>query len=765
MLVLLPVLVIVAAVLACLTSRWRTDARGAFLVVNLLGGAIVLVSSELLGAATLLGAAQVVGVWGVALILASLLLWRQRPYVSLKLAIPEDGFVRCAVGAVLLLLTVTAAFAWLGPPNTYDGMLYHLPRVMHWRQQGSLAFYPTPVLPQLHHPPFSELVMLHTVLLSGGTSFVNLVSWWYFLACIVGVSVIARELGCDARGQAGAALVAATLPIAILQASGPKNDLVLSFWLICLAWLLLQQQRQPTTASAALAGLALGLAMVTKGSAAVFAAPMLGLGVLIQIWTRPSRMVQVLAHSLIIGAVGVACFAPHGLRNFQLYGSPLGPPFDGPTPAFAYQSTAQDPALLASGMLRNVATQLGTPWDAVNNALVGAVRSIHSALGISVDDPRITWGQRTFYVVAMRGLQEESAPNPIHVVLILVSTLAGALTWRRLDARTRWLLLSLTLTFLVYSALIKWQPATTRFQLPLLLLWAPLLAVLIRSCSAKMLAPLAALVFVGALAALIDNRWRPIAGELSIVSGDRSALALGLQAGRREQYEQAAELIQATGCARIALEMEWDQVEYPWWWLLPNATFEHANVRNVSAGLAAPNRAAEPPCAAISQRAAAIETLRIRGGDLDAALSLDAVTVYLPSGQVTRAAVRYSAAYVGDIPETWAPDATLSYSITITNTGTEIWGLSPRYELSGSFGHESDEPHVDWETERRVTIPGPVNPGQSVTAQMELQAPSKPGGYTIRHRLVREGSPWFSQIHRTDVTVQAPRQPRRQGRS
>jgi hypothetical protein len=66
---------------------------------------------------------------------------------------------------------------------------------------------------------------------------------------------------------------------------------------------------------------------------------------------------------------------------------------------------------------------------------------------------------------------------------------------------------------------------------------------------------------------------------------------------------------------------------------------------------------------------------------------------------------------------------------------------------------------VVWNGER-TTLPGQVRPGQSVTLQATLKAPSTPGSYTLKWDLVHEGVTWFSQknVPTKDqaVTVRSP---------
>ncbi len=74
-------------------------------------------------------------------------------------------------------------------------MSYHLARVAHWGQNHTVAFYPTHIVRQLYQPPWAEYAMLHLYILAGGDRLANLVQWVAMAVSLVGVSVIARQLG------------------------------------------------------------------------------------------------------------------------------------------------------------------------------------------------------------------------------------------------------------------------------------------------------------------------------------------------------------------------------------------------------------------------------------------------------------------------------------------------------------------------------------------------------------------------------------------
>jgi len=58
-----------------------------------------------------------------------------------------------------------------------------------------------------------------------------------------------------------------------------------------------------------------------------------------------------------------------------------------------------------------------------------------------------------------------------------------------------------------------------------------------------------------------------------------------------------------------------------------------------------------------------------------------------------------------------------------------------------------------WATDQRFALPNDLLPGASTTFTVSVTAPTAAGPYVLRHRMVKEGVAWFSQIQKTNVTV------------
>src|SRR2546428_338996 len=388
--------------------------RRTLLVTAVLAGTAITLWTELLGSLGALSSNSLLAVWllaSAAVVLVALKRRRSAPF-SINISTSE----RLLVGGVGVVLATTALVAVSAPPNTSDAMSYHLPRVMHWLQNGSLAAYPTHVLLQIKSPPGAEYLMLNLVALAGNDHLVNLVQWAAFLATIVAVSFVAALLGGNRIAQVLAAILFATLPIAILEASGSKNDVVTSLWIVSLAAFVLLFRRQAGLASAVLVGLATGLALLTRPTAYVYAAPLL-------VWflalAARNGLRRGAAYVVVAALAALLLNGSYYKTNIRTLGSPLGPSYEQTASGVdKYTNSLLGPRAFASNVVRNAALHLSFPVDGVNSAVERTVAKIHQILGISENDTRTTWRGTTFSVP--RGPQrrfEDRAPNTLHFLL------------------------------------------------------------------------------------------------------------------------------------------------------------------------------------------------------------------------------------------------------------------------------------------------------------------------------------------------------------
>jgi len=128
------------------------------------------------------------------------------------------------LAAVVAVFGILGAIGWLYPPNNGDSMVYHLARVEHWVQNGSVAPYAAQYLAQIELSPLHEYNLANLHLLLGSDRLDGYVQLLAAVVSVVGVSEMARLLGGSRWVQVAAAVLCVTIPSGILEATSTENN-------------------------------------------------------------------------------------------------------------------------------------------------------------------------------------------------------------------------------------------------------------------------------------------------------------------------------------------------------------------------------------------------------------------------------------------------------------------------------------------------------------------------------------------------------------
>ncbi len=576
-------------------SCWRLRAMNTAVV----WGVIVALSTEGLSAFGILTRGWVSAVWvAIVLVILGLLGWRtlkeghdQRPVAKSDDPIPRT--YRLAIWAVGLVVALTGFVAFIAPPNTWDSMAYHMARVAHWIQNGTVRHYPTIYLPQLYHPPWAEFAITHLQILSDSDRFANSIQWLSMVGSVFGVSLIAKLLGADCRAQVFASVLAATIPMGILQASSTQNDFVVAFWLVCFVAYTLrivtnrsEQESQGVVAWEPVlgAGASLGLALLTKGTAYIYSAPFVVWLTLIMVKRCPWGALRV---GLVMGSLVLLLNGGHFLRNTQLFGAPLASGEE------SYMNEMYTPAVFVSNVMRNVSLHMGTPFQMINIAEEEAVLWLHDALGVAANDPRSSgWMGTTEFTIREMNTFEDSAGNLFHAATIIVS-IAAFMFHKSLRAKQHVVgyLVSVCVTFMLFNVLLKWQPWHSRLHLPLFVLFAPFVAIAISQWRTRLVTYIMAFLLVGSLPWVLANQTRllvPVFKQRKsiLIESRLDQYFEGNAISMKEPYLGAAAFVQERNLQDIGLMLPYDPFEYQLWVILKqgrtDVRLEHIEVKNVS---------------------------------------------------------------------------------------------------------------------------------------------------------------------------------------
>jgi 4-amino-4-deoxy-L-arabinose transferase-like glycosyltransferase len=593
---------------------WRSAALSSAVVWGLLLSTI----TELLSIFTLLTLGWILGLWGLAsIVLCSICIVsikKSEPIIHLKITKgPISLFSISLLLCTIFIVTIVGLIAFIAPPNTVDSMDYHMSRVVHWIQNHSIAFYPTQIERQLYLKPWAEFAITHLQILSGGDRFANLVQWFSMVGSILGVSLIAKQFGANTPVQLFAAIVSATIPMGILQASSTQNDYVVSFWLVCLVYYLILLKKQPGYPHALAAGASLGLAIFTKPTAYIYAAPFLIWFGLSQLKTLRWRVLQ-LAMTIVI--VALLINLGHYIRNFDLYGHPLGlvegeEKRNGSGIKLKVSNDIFTFSAITSNAIRNLGLHTGTPFLRVSDFTERGIRFLHRFLGIEVDDSRTTFPtfrNNKFYLPGFN-FHEDTAGNFIHLILIFVSVVLFFIRgWKRESHELINYGVAVIAAFLLFCLYLKWEIWNSRYHLPLFVLWSPFIAVaLSRILKQEITNFIAIFLLFSALPWVMCNQTRPLFTIIkdtktpyitmkyrvsytngSIFNTSRIDQYFFNNPGSKSHYIEATDFLKSQKCSHIGLYMDnWSAWEYQLWVLLQennthSVRIEHVNVKKNS---------------------------------------------------------------------------------------------------------------------------------------------------------------------------------------
>lgn len=589
--------------------------RLTFIKTCIIYGCLIVFSTEFLSLSRSLDFIHIASLWFIASLASSLVLWSRYRRLSnnenFKFNFETlDRASQLSILFTIAIVSISLLTALIAPPNNWDSMTYHMPRVMHWIQNRTVAHYPTHNLRQISFLPGAAYIVTHLQILSGSDRFANCVQWLAFVGSIFGVSLITKRLVGE-QAQWISLLLCASIPMAIAQSITTQIDLVTSFWLVSFTYFLLLTNFKSNlfwiTGS-------LGLALVTKPTAIIFSIPLfLVFGLLV---FRKSFSQNLGGWKSFLNTVGICSIVGFGsltlpiwnwVRNAQTLGQFLG--IDTGT-----RSELHSLPEFLSVFLKNLSLNLPIP------GLRQVIIFIHEHIlkidvnksALTFGDPVISFSTEKTSPLNLLFPMEDTVANPIHLILGVISVLYLLnVCFRRRNQKIAYLLflLSAIVTdYLLYCYLLKWQPWGNRLLLPLFILQTPIisyyfichLSVKYNKLSIKLVGIIGIIAILYTLTP-IRHPLIPLPNWSSYLSSQQSESIVLLP--RQQIYFSGSlkyldftyrkivnTVVDRDHCHTIGLISGDDDWEYPLWVLFNEKTsgdfrLKHVNVKNESAKL------------------------------------------------------------------------------------------------------------------------------------------------------------------------------------
>lgn len=471
------------------------------------------------------------------------------------------------LGYLILTVVIFAPLLLIAlyyPPNNWDSMTYHLPRVEHWIQNKNIAFYATNNSRQLFLSPMAEYVILHWRILLGEDNLVNLVQYVSMILSVLTATLIVKKWKGNKMTELLAATLVATIPMGIMQSTSTQNDYVTAFFAIASLYFYLKND-------ILLLAISIGLGIFTKSTFIIFVLP-LGLYWFITWLKRDSHGVGKIVCLILFFIILI-----NGLqwyRNYQYFGSMFGDKVL--SEAMFNKSLA--PKYMFSNIIRNFGTQIGLPIKKYNDSVDNFVEDIHFKLGIKSNDIVNTWYSEKYNT--QFSINEDLSGNIIIFILFFVSGVV--LIIKKYSVWPTYLFI--LLGWLLFSILLKWQPWHSRLELPFFVLACPIVGFVLDKYIANKYVSMVVLVLMILMSFVfvvgycpvkmlnedtdtISNR--PIIEDLFLFRKTRYERFLS-ESIYNGKYHEISREIYKIGIKDIIFDLGSDSREYPLWYSFRN---------------------------------------------------------------------------------------------------------------------------------------------------------------------------------------------------
>ncbi len=563
--------------------------RSALLFTCLIQGFLVFLSTEILSLFQAITANHILFFWIISFVLSSATLFILcnknfpsfvrfilSPFINLRtylksqpLSLQEISLIVCMI-ALLILIGLTALIA---PPNNWDSMTYHMPRVAHWIQNQTLGIYTTNIARQLAILPFAEYLILHWQILTGSDLFANFVQFLSMIGCLIGVSLICKLFNADRFTQLLSSVLCLTIPMGILQSSSTQNDIVSAFYGICFLSFMLLEKKEFKNKYLIPLIISLGLATFTKSSSFAYLLPFF---LLFTFASFKKNKTKSFLPIILLLTTAILINAGHAFRCSKLDKSI--------TDKTSYKLIKPGKFGIAptlSNALKNIRVHLATPSLKINTFIENGIITIHKFLDIEVNDPDLTYSPDKKFYIKMP-FHEDHAGNLLHTLLITVCLFLFIISKQNKSIKElNSYLTGLLLGFILFVTFCKWQPWISRLQLPLFIFSVPFIAIMLSRMKRNILLVLAILFVIASLPWVLKNESRNLIGRNNIFSLKRSSLYFKNRPPLEPSYVKTVSYLSENKINKIGILCSEDDWEYPLWPLLTESSLGRFRLEHV----------------------------------------------------------------------------------------------------------------------------------------------------------------------------------------
>ena len=555
----------------------KKDFLYSFITTILYFSCTVLISNELLSVFNAINLYSISTLWIVLNLLLVLINIKNYKINSSNVQwILKEKWMNFQIGFRILLILTVLIFILLFvqgviyPPNNWDSMAYHMPRISEWIAHGSFNNFQTHILRQLYQPCFSEYVMMQLQILTGSDLFNNSAQLFFHLFASITAYAICKELGFSKKQQFFAFILTFLLPEALLEATSTQNDIFHGFFLLTTIFFTLKIIKENKTKDYLFLGISVGFAFLSKAIAFLYF-PITGAFIASYIIYKyiQTKKWQYITNALLTLSVILIINAPHSFRNFDFSGDIRGTSKEESKDYINEEITFANTISIA---VKNIGLHLDPLF--IGNTGNILIEKFHLLSGIDINKKGTNVFNSEFTCNPGWENHEDTQPNFLHLLLIIGSM--GIMIWT-LVKKEKYntnklvviLLVHTILQFVLFCAMLSWEPWNSRLHIPLFYALAPVIVLGFHlKLLSKIYTVITYLLFLQALYIILTNYSR------EFIHIDKQNSEIGIDQNRYEkyftnqpklhsEYNNLTEKLRVNKTHNIGLIIHNDSWEYP----------------------------------------------------------------------------------------------------------------------------------------------------------------------------------------------------------
>lgn len=503
---------------------------------------------------------------------------------SIKASIDKKSIIFFAFSFVMLIFAIKTV------PYNYDSMTYHLPRIYHWFQNGSVSYYATGIDRQVANPVLSEYINLNVCgMLGGSDKLVNVLQCCSYLTDGIIVFFVAKKLNCAEKYCTMAAVLFYSMPIAIAEAFTTQVDTFSSMFMLGFVYIMLDlidtDEKMSfdfsTWKKVIILALSIALGYLSKPSVCIVMV-FFALWLLIVVLSRKDSLVIIGTYISVAALVVIAMLFPTCYRNVRTFGAILAP-----VTGEARLVGTSNWRYLIINFLKNFVLNMSTSWIAnINNYIENGVRSWASFLNVDIDNISIAGAGRQYFMISPQNYNHDFAVNPVMIYLFVFSLILFVIINRKkwFEGVSNIFYVVASLSFLSFCMIARWEPYTSRYMMGFFALLCPAIVAQIQKWCVRddsvrfirtqsIIYLLCIIEFVGVML---------FHGSIALSSQRKDGSYYMLGSNIYEEYSEITNLVDSMSCNNVGLMLGEDTWEYPYWVQLDEIRLEHVNVKNAT---------------------------------------------------------------------------------------------------------------------------------------------------------------------------------------